>query len=387
VFSRRTAWVAEPDAAAPAALDLTVSNPCAVGLVYPPAFYRGLADERSAAYEPASLGLASARAAVADYYAARGAAVDLADLGLCASTSEAYRDLLDLLCDPGDAVLVPQPGYPLLRVIAELAGVELVAYPLVFDGRWSLDPDGLDAALAAAPRARAVVAVAPNNPTGSYLRADELAALDARCAARGLALIVDEVFWDYPLAPVPRDSPVDAPRAALTFVLSGLSKVAALPQLKLAWWLARGPAALVRAAQARLDIVADTFLSAATPVQLALPAILAAAPAMQAQISARTRDGLARVRAALADTAASVLPVEGGWLALVRLPAVGLDDVDWAARLLARGVRVQPGHLYDLHGPPHLAVSLLTPGDVLSAGCDRLRDAVAEVLTCGPCSR
>lgn len=404
MFSRHTTWIAERGslessfadlcAAGVEVLDLTISNPTSVGFIHDEALFRGYCDARSAFYEPASLGLDGARAAVAAYYAARGApgdhaTIDHESIGLCASSSEAYSFLLALLCDPGDAVLVPQPGYPLLAVLSELAHTRLVGYPLAYDAGWSLDLAGLEHALDAAERPRAVVVVAPNNPTGNYLAPDELAALDAVLAAREIALIVDEVFWDYPLRNTSRTSPTLTRPRALTFVVSGLSKVAALPQLKLAWWLALGPAALVREAMRRLELIADTYLSAATPVQLALPGLLAAAPAMQAQISRRTRANLERLRAACVGTSLTVLAVEAGWTALLRLPAVhDLDDAAWARELLLRaGLLTQPGGLYDLHGAPHLALSLLTPEATWASACDRLRDAVAEVLASGPCSR
>ena len=197
----------------------------------------------------------------------------------------------------------------------------------------------------------------------------------------------DEVFFDYPLRPTPHPSPALTPLATLAFTISGLSKVAALPQLKLAWWHATGPAPLVHQAIARLELIADTYLSVATPVQLALPRLLAAAPAIQAQISARTRHNLATLRAACRDTALTVLDLDAGWTALLRLPAVhDLDDDAWALQLLARArILTQPGNLYDLHDPPHLAVSLLTPESTLAAACDRLRAVVAEVLASGPC--
>ncbi len=392
MFSRHTAWTAGPgplDAALAelrragvTVLDLTVSNPTALGFTYHADLYRGLVDERSAHYDAASLGLTSARAAVAAYYARRGAAVDPDAVGLCASSSEAYTYLLALLCDPGDAVLVPQPGYPLLRMIAELAHVELVPYPLLYDGTWSIDQLGLEHALAGAPRARALVAVAPNNPTGNYLAPAELRLLDATLAARDIAMLVDEVFWDYPLAPGPHESPALGSPAALTFILSGLSKVAALPQLKLAWWLTLGPPALVAAAMARLELIADTYLSAATPVQLALPDLLAAAPAMQARISDRCRRNLAHLRHACQGTALTVLDLEAGWTALLRLPAVhDLDDAGWALHLLRHGhILTQPGHLFDLGDPPRLALSLLTPEPEFAAACARLPDIVARVI-------
>jgi alanine-synthesizing transaminase len=388
VFSRRTAWVTEqvpPAARGDDCLDLTISNPTAVGFTYPDEFYRRLTDERSARYAPEPFGLPEARAAVATYYAARAPTITLdpATIGLCASTSEAYSHLLALLCDPGDVVLVPQPGYPLLRVLAELADARLVAYPLLYDGTWSIDLDGLADVLARTPRVRAVVVVAPNNPTGNYLRPHELPALDVLLAPRGIALLVDEVFNDYPLTDGPRPTAVDHAGACLTFVLSGLSKIAALPQLKLAWWHARGPHHLVHAALARLELIADTFLGAATPVQLALPHIFAAMPAMQAQISRRTLANLTHLRGACRGTAVSVVDVDAGWLALLRLPELhDLGDAVWSHQLLERRrVLVQPGHLYELPGV-HLAVSLLTPGPALAVGLDRLLDHVAEVLTC-----
>lgn len=385
MFSRRTAWVTEPDPLAAAnrddLLDLTISNPTAVGLTYPADFYRRLADERSARYEPDSFGLPAARAAVAAHYAARGPdiAVDPAAIGLCASTSEAYSHLLALLCDPGDVVLVPQPGYPLLRVLAELAGARLVSYPLLYDGTWSIDLPALADLLARTPRVRALVVVAPNNPTGNYLRPHELPALHALLAPRDITLLVDEVFYDYPLAPGPRPTPVADPADALTFVLSGLSKIAALPQLKLAWWLARGPQQLLRPALARLELIADTFLGAATPVQHALPHIFAAAPAMQAQISRRCLANLTHLRDTCRGSPVSVLDVDAGWLALLRLPDILDDDAAWAGRLIHHGVLVQPGHLYELPRA-HLAVSLLTPEPILAAGLDRMHRALAEVL-------
>jgi len=219
VFSRRTAWVTEPDPLAARGddcLDLTISNPTAVGFTYPDEFYRRLTDERSARYTPDPFGHPEARAAVATYYAARAPTitVDPATIGLTASTSEAYSHLLALLCDPGDVVLVPQPGYPLLRVLAELAHATLVPYPLLYDGTWSIDLDGLADVLHRTPRVRAVVVVAPNNPTGNYLRPHELAALDVLLAPRDIALLVDEVFYDYPLTDVPRPTPSITPAPA-----------------------------------------------------------------------------------------------------------------------------------------------------------------------------
>lgn len=387
MFSRRTAWAVSDDAplvADAGTIDLTVTNPTAVGLVHPPDLYTSLGAPENALYSPDSLGLPAAREAVAGYYAARGAAVDPRDICLLASTSEGYAHLLSILCDPGDVVLVPQPGYPLLPMIADLAGVELRPYPLLYEGTWSIDLHAL-AAAARAPGVRAIVLVAPNNPTGSYLAADELAFIDALAAELGLAVLADEVFFDYPLAPVAAASPIAAGHA-LTFVLSGLSKVAALPQLKLAWVAARGPAPAVREAIRRLELVADTFLSPATPVQRAAGALLAAAPAIQRRILARARGDLAALARACADTSLTPLGVQGGWTALVRLPRVhDLDGRGWARELLHAGVLTQPGELYDL--PDHLALSLLTPEPQFHEGVARLTERVARVVASGPCSR
>lgn len=389
MFSRRTAWVPADDAlppACPEVQDLTGTNPTALGLVHPPEVYAALADPGNAVYDPDPLGLPAARAAVSAYYAARGASCPIEQLCLLAGTSEGYAHLLAILCDPGDAVLVPRPGYPLLPLIADLARVRLVPYPLLYDGTWSIDLHGLERALAAAPRARAIVLVAPNNPTGNALAPDELAAVDALAAARGLAVLVDEVFFDYPLGHVAQASPMLAACAAPTFVLSGLSKVAALPQIKLAWIAARGPAAPIAEAMRRLEIVADTFLTPSTPAQRAAPALLAAAPAIQRTILARARANLAALARACEGTALTPLHVQAGWTALVRCPRI-LDEGgrDWARELLAAGVLTQPGELYEL--PDHLALSLLTPEPVFVAGLARMTARVAHVVACGPCSR
>lgn len=374
MFSRRSDWGTEPNALQQAleahrraghpVIDLAISNPSAVGLRYPDAFYARLVDARSAVYEPAPLGLDGARAAVAGYYRERGCACALEQVWLCASTSEAYANLLALLCDPGDAVLVPRPGYPLLDFIADLAGVRLAPYALAYDGRWHVDRASLGQALAREPRARALVCIAPGNPTGHYLSRDELGLVGSLCAEREMALIVDQVFADYPL----RDDlervehgvgSLDRARC-LAFVLSGLSKVALLAQLKLAWGVACGPRDLVARALERLSFVTDTFLSAATPVQLALPAILEAAPGLQARLRERLRANLAALRSRVRGSPLDALDVEGGWSAILRLPALpDWSDERMALRLLERAhVWAQPGALFDLDGG-HLVVSLL----------------------------
>jgi alanine-synthesizing transaminase len=389
LFSRRTGWDLAPNALSSAlasrraaggsVVDLTVTNPTAAALQHPPSLIAGVMDQVGSGYEPEPLGLTPARDQVAAYYRARGTACDTSAVFLTASTSEAFAYLLALCCDPGDAVLVPRPGYPLLDYLAALSGVRLIHYSFRYDGNWVLDRAELAERLRAESRVRAVFATSPANPTGAYLKRAELADLERVCAEHGLALVVDEVFADYPLREDPeRAGSALGPRACLTFVLSGLSKVALLPQLKLSWGVACGPAGPVAAALGRLATIADSFLSVATPVQLALPRIFASAPAMQARVRARTAGNLTALRTAFAGGAASVLDAEGGWSAVLRLPALsGLDDEGWALALLEAGVLVQPGGLYDLDGC-HAVVSLLCEPAPFAVGIAVLTREVAR---------
>ncbi|HJL15579.1 MAG TPA: pyridoxal phosphate-dependent aminotransferase [Sandaracinaceae bacterium LLY-WYZ-13_1] len=342
-------------------IDLTVSNPTVAGLPYDAeGIGAALADPAALSYEPHPLGLPAARRAIAAALAEEGVHMDPARVLLTASTSEAYAHLFALLCDPGDEVLVPEPSYPLLEHLAHHAGVHLARYPLTYDGRWHADPAALFDAIG--ERTRALVAVSPNNPTGSYATRDELEAL----AALGLPLIVDEVFHPYALAAAPKDRARAATLdgrlgEALVFALDGLSKRAALPQLKLAWTTVSGPDALVEEALARLEVMADTFLSPNTPAQVGLEALLAATEPTRAALTARLEDHLAKLRAACEGTALTVPRVEGGWYAPVRLPATETDE-RWALSLLDAGLWVQPGYFYDF--PPDeswIVVSLMTP--------------------------
>lgn len=345
-------------------LDLTESNPTRAGVPYDgDAILAAIASPRALAYEPLPFGLPSAREAVA-----RELGVDAARVVLTASTSEAYAFLFKLLCDPGDEVLVPTPSYPLFEHLARLESVRAVPYRLAYDGAWHVDLASVRAAVGA--RTRAVVSVAPNNPTGSYLKKDELAAL----ASLGLPIVSDEVFARYPL----RDDPgrawtaLEAGDAPLVFALGGLSKLAALPQMKLAWIAAGGEGARVTGALARLEVIADAFLSVGTPVQHAAPALLASRAVAEGAIAARVRANLAAVRAAVAGSAASLLDVEGGWYATLRLPATRSEQ-DWTLALLEHdGVLVHPGHFFDFELEAYLVVSLLTPEEPLREGLRRL---------------
>jgi hypothetical protein len=388
-FSRRTGWDRRPNALAralaarpaPPALDLTQNNPTRVGFPTAPELAAALAEGARAPYEPSAAGLLDARRAVAEYYGLRGATCDPEHVWLAASTSELYLQVLAVAADPGDAVAIPRPGYPLIDWVADLLGLRLVPYPLAYDGGWHVDLGRLREIVAAEPGLRAIVCVAPGNPSGNYLHRSEVETLEELCAARGLALVIDEVFADFPL----RDDPTRVPhlvglRHVATFVLSGLSKVAALPHFKLAWGVAAGPAEARAEAIERILLVSDAFLSAGSPAQRALPAVLAAAPGIQTAILGRIRPALARLRTRLAGAPIEVLDVEGGWAAVLRLPSVdGLDDVDWTLRALERDVLVQPGSLFELDGT-HVVVSLLTPPTVFERGIDGLTRVVSDVL-------
>jgi hypothetical protein len=381
MFSARLPWdlppnrlsqaLARRNSAGAEVLDLAESNPTRAGFSYPAEeILAALPDARSLLYEPAPAGLLSAREAVAAYYAARGCAVAPDRILLTASTSEAYACLFKLLADPGDEVLVPRPSYPLFEFLAQLESLRVAQYPLAYAEGWSLDAEAL--ARAASARTRAILVVNPNNPTGSFLKRRELERLTTLCAERNLALICDEVFADYALGPDPeRVVPLAGFEGALTFCLSGLSKIAGLPQLKLGWIVASGPQAVP--AVERLELIADTYLSVGTPVQHALPRLLEAAPILQRQITQRVQSNLdflaAQVRR---QPAAELLEVEGGWYATLRVPQTRSEE-EWALELLERdGVLIQPGFFYDFEAEAFLVLSLLTPPAIFREGVARL---------------
>ena len=369
MFSERTRWDLRPNrlaerlaakrAAGARLLDLTESNPTRVGLCGPPDLLLPLARTEARRYEPSAFGLPAARAAVAADFARRGFPLAPERVLLSASTSEAYAFLFKLLCDPGDEVLVPRPGYPLFEFLARLESVRVTAYPVAHDGEWHLDLAALRSALG--PRTRALVVVNPNNPTGAYLKREELDALLALCAERGMALVSDEVFADFALTDDSRRvASVASDGPALAFALGGLSKSCGLPQLKLAWTAVTGPESLVRDALARLEIVADTYLSVSTPVQLAAPDLLARRDELQAPIRERIRSNLRTLRAAVGPGCpASILLPEGGWSAVLRVPAT-LTEEERVTRLLEeRDVLVHPGYFFDFPAEAYLVLSLL----------------------------
>jgi alanine-synthesizing transaminase len=355
-------------------LDLTESNPTHAGFLYPKEIVEALADPRALRYDPQPSGSLAAREAVCRYYADAGHTIAPGRVLLTASTSEAYQYLFKLLADPGDEVLVPRPSYPLFEFLATMESLRVVSYPLVYHAGWSIDCDALAAAVTG--RTRAIVLVNPNNPTGSFIKRDELRFLQSL----GLPLVSDEVFADYAFTE-------DAARVrtlvdfteALAFSMSGLSKIAGLPQMKLGWVVISGPAAARAEAKDKLEWIADTYLSVSTPVQQALPRLLALGKGIQAQIAARVRANLARLESAIAaDSPCRVLAVEGGWYATLQVPRIRREE-EWALELLAEDdVLLQPGFFFDFESEAFLVVSLLTEPDTFHEGCRRL---LARTLT------
>jgi hypothetical protein len=355
-------------------LDLTETNPTRVGLpALPSEAWDALVAGARAPYAPEPLGLPAARQAVAGYYAERGLAVAPGRVALTASTSEAYAHLFRLLADPGGEFLVPEPSYPLFAPLAALEGVRLVPYPLRYrEGRWDADRLAIEAVVG--PATRGLLVVHPNNPTGSLVAERDALALEGLCADHGLALIADEVFGDFVLAPAAgrRGSFVTA-TGTLTFVLSGLSKACGLPQAKLAWIVVGGPEAESARALARLEWVADAFLSVASAIQQALPDLLPERPAFVTATRARLAVNLAALDRALGGLAGvERLACEGGWSAVVRVPVTGSEE-DWVCALLERDVVVHPGHFFDFAEEAFLVVSLLPEPGVFAEAAARLR--------------
>ncbi len=380
-FSDRTNWrlaqnrltqaLEEARVAGAKVLDLTLSNPTRTGLQYDSdAILSALASPRALDYDPQSKGLRQAREAVAGYYreahGVRG--LDPEQIVLTSSTSEGYSFVFRLLCNTGDELLVPKPSYPLFEFLADLQDVRLVPYPLIYDHGWQMDFPSLEKAVTA--RTRGVVVVHPNNPTGSYVRAEELESLNSFCRERGLALIVDEVFLDYDLRQV-HDGGAGAAAASfagnrdgLTFTLSGLSKISALPQMKVAWVVTSGPRTEVAAAMARLEVIADTYLSMNAPIQWAVPVLLEQRKSIQRQLLDRVKGNLAELDRQLAgQQACQRLRVEGGWYAVLRVPVTRSDEELAIELVREKSVLVHPGHFYDFPSDGYLVLSLIaTPG-------------------------
>jgi alanine-synthesizing transaminase len=358
--------------------DLTASNPTTCGFDYPErGILAALADPRGLVYRPESKGLREAREAVDEYYAGRegfsgsSARIDPERILLASGTSEAYTHIFRLLCEAGDEILVPAPSYPLLEFLADLADIHLVPYPLLYDHGWQIDFASLRAALT--PRSRAVLVVHPNNPTGSFVKPREAAEFAEICAAREMAIVADEVFLDYTSSATPAQT-FALSDAALTFTLSGLSKISLLPQMKLAWSVVSGPQSVTQAAVDRLEIIADTYLSPSTPVQLALPEFLSLRHSLQAQLQQRISANLSFLDNMLRESKSLArLDREGGWYAILRVPVTGIDD-DLAVALLERfSVLVHPGHFFNFSREGFLVLSLITPEQQFQEGLRRLQ--------------
>ncbi|HET9481966.1 MAG TPA: pyridoxal phosphate-dependent aminotransferase [Candidatus Polarisedimenticolia bacterium] len=383
MFSVRTAWtlemnrlsslLAEHRRTGRPLLDLTESNPTSCSLAYPAAeILESLADPAALAYEPDPCGIRSAREAVAGDYVGRGAAVGASDLVLTASTSEAYSFLFRVLADPGDRILVPAPSYPLFDLLARLNDVTGVDYPLRPDLDYAIDFDALGRAAAAG--ARAVLLVSPGNPTGAYLKQAERERLVQLCLEHGMALVCDEVFGDYPFGEdAARVATMAGEPRVLTFVLNGVSKMLALPQLKLAWIAASGPEPQKREAMRRLEMVADTFLSVGAPVQHALPRLLKLRGRLQAPVRGRVASNRAWLDTQLeGGRACASRRAEGGWSAVLDVPRTRSEE-EWALRLLeADAVLVHPGYFFDFPGEGRLVVSLLPAEETFRTGVARL---------------
>ena len=392
-------------------IDLTETNPTVVGLPYPPNLHAALASPAALTYSPEPLGMLSAREAVSREYARQGAAVPASRIVLTASTSEAYSLLFKLLCDADDEVLIPQPSYPLFEMLSRLDNVKTVPYLLHLHGAWSLDRASIERALSS--RARAVLVVSPNNPTGSVLNQDDFDWLATVCGARGMAIIADEVFADYQLRDTNWDSatvgklgseavrqwgseavrqwgsgiaslphcPIASLRSpsVLTFSLGGLSKSAGLPQMKLGWIAVSGPDALVHEAIAKLELIGDTYLSVSTPVQVAAPALIDAGAVIRAAIQARVAANLARCRElVVARPDITMLEPEAGWCVVLQMPATESEEHMVLRLLEQRHVLVHPGYFFDFPKEAFLVLSLLPPAGVFAEGVARVTGVSAS---------
>ena len=380
MFSRRLPPHAEPNALSRALdalrarhadiVDLTESNPTRAGIPYPHGLLAPLGDAGALRYEPQPFGLLSARAAVAADQCRRGAVVDPAQVVLTASTSEAYSWLFKLLCNPGDGVLVPRPSYPLFEHLTALDGVRAYQYALEYHGRWTIDVESM---AVAPPDTRAVLMVSPNNPTGSYVDAEELARVSNLCRERRWALVVDEVFADYPLDATDPVTDIASRGDVLSFTLAGLSKSVGLPQVKLGWLIVGGPCLERDAALCALELVADSYLSVGTPVQAAAPHLLRAGASIRAAIQERTRQNLGLLREVSSRyPACDVLRAEGGWSAVLRVPSTRGEERLVLDLLDDERILVHPGYFFDFPREAYVVLSLLPPHNLFADAVERL---------------
>jgi len=382
VFADRTNWnlkanplseaLARHRASGKPLLDLTASNPTECGFDYDrPAILQALANPASLGYDPDPRGLPNARRAVAAYYAGRGTEVPVDSIVLTTSTSEAYSFVFRTLCNPGDELLIPEPSYPLFAFLADIQDVRLARYPLDYDYGWQSNFHALRQAITS--RTRGLIVVHPNNPTGHFVKPHELEKLNEICSTRNLAIISDEVFLDFTLQAGRAPFSFAQNSAALTFTMSGLSKISGLPQMKAAWLITSGPERLKSQALARLEIIADTYLSMSAPVQWAMPAFLEQSQSFQTQLLSRVRKNLAELDRQLAtQKSCARLVVEGGWYAVLRVPATRSDEELAIDLLSQKNVYVHPGHFYDFPFEGFLIVSLITREEEFTEGINLL---------------
>ncbi|HEV2297561.1 MAG TPA: pyridoxal phosphate-dependent aminotransferase [Candidatus Acidoferrales bacterium] len=377
MFAKRTNWnlatnrlseaLAKHRASGKPLLDLTASNPTKCGFRYDgAAILEAFANQACLNYDPEPRGLATARTAVAEYYAARGVKLSIDDIFLTTSTSEAYSFVFRLLCNPGDELLIPAPSYPLFEFLSDIQDVKLVRYPLVYDDGWQIDFHALRTVIS--PRTRGVIVVNPNNPTGHFVKREEAARLNDVCTERKIALIVDEVFLDFTIADSQPMSFAANP-GALTFTMSGLSKICGLPQMKAAWLIVSGPEKLKAEAVARLEVIADTYLSMNAPIQLAMPVFLEQRHEFHKQLMTRVKKNLSELDCELKkQKSCSRLEVEGGWYVVLRVPATRSDE-ELAIELLTKhAVYVHPGHFFDFPSEGYLVVSLIAAEQEFAEG-------------------
>ncbi|MGH9699353.1 MAG: pyridoxal phosphate-dependent aminotransferase [Candidatus Acidiferrales bacterium] len=381
MFADRTHWNLENNrlshalsqhrAAGKALVDMTLSNPTECGFEYDrDAILRAFSNPAALKYEPSAMGLAVARGAIRDYYASSGYHISNDSILLTTGTSEAYSFIFRALCNPQDEVMVPAPGYPLFTFLADILDVKLVHYPLNYDHGWQIDFHALQSGVT--PRTRAIVVVHPNNPTGHFAKVHEIAHLNQICAGHDLALIADEVFRDFALGEAPPASFVANSRA-LTFTVSGISKICGLPQMKASWMVLSGPVQHKADALRRLEMIADTYLSMNAPVQLAIPEFLGLRHKFQEQLMARVRNNLKELDRKFDEKKICARrDLEGGWNAVLRVPATRTDEDLVIELLTTRDVLVHPGYFYDFPSDGNLVVSLITPEKTFAEGIQRL---------------
>jgi alanine-synthesizing transaminase len=388
MFSSRTRWNTAPNKLTQllrtkrlqreSIIDLTESNPTRCGFSYPADdVLAAMADPSILSYQPEPFGLQGARKAVAEYYSPCGTTVDPNRIILTASTSEAYTFLLKLLCNTGDNVIVPQPSYPLFEYLCRLNDVELRHYRLIYDGEWRIDFESLRSTLT--ERTRAIVVLHPNNPTGSYVKQHEFDAVCRLAMERDCAIIADEVFGLFSIAPDgSRANVMSCDKDVLLFSLNGISKLLAFPQLKLSWIVVGGRSPQAGEALDRLEVIADTYLSVNTPVQAALPGLFRHLSLIAGQVCARVRENYELTLKLLSRSTVSVYYLEGGWYAILRLPGTKSDE-EWATELLEQSnIVLYPGHFFSFEQGSSLVLSLILPRDVLESGLKGVRQFVEE---------